>query len=135
MKIIKPKSLWYTVLSLAIFLVTTSFIEKPKIDHKSRGNAPKNWAERLGYPVGTKVIMLHADDAGMCEEANLAVQSYLLKGDIQATAVMMPCPWADEMIEWANKHPDKDVGLHLTLTSEWKTYRWGLFPIRTMFPA
>ena len=125
MKINKSKSLWYTLLPLSILVLTASFIYKSTIDNKTTVNAPKNWAERLGYPVGTKVVMLHADDAGMCEEANLAVQSYLLKGDIQSTAVMMPCPWADEMIEWANKHPDADVGLHLTLTSEWKTYRWG----------
>ncbi|MCG8308398.1 MAG: polysaccharide deacetylase family protein [Cytophagales bacterium] len=85
---------------------------------------PANWAERLGYPAGKKVIMLHSDDAGMCEEANIATQKYLLDGHIQSAAAMPPCEYFEEMIEWAKEHPDIDVGLHLTLTSEWKTYRW-----------
>ncbi len=69
--------------------------------------------------------MLHADDIGMCEEANIAAIEYLTTDKIQSAAVMMPCQYADEMIEWAKKNPKEDIGLHLTLTSEWKTYRWG----------
>lgn len=83
------------------------------------------WAEKLGFPSGKKVIILHADDAGMCAEANMAIQSMLEKNEIQSTAVMAPCKYADEMLEWAREHPEFDVGLHLTLTSEWKTWRWG----------
>ena len=82
-------------------------------------------AEKLGFPKGKKVLLLHCDDAGMCEEANIAVQAYVLKGDITSAAVMMPCPDAEEMVEWALTHPQADIGVHLTLTSEWKTYRWG----------
>jgi len=81
-------------------------------------------AEKLGFPKGKKIILLHSDDAGMCEEANIAVWSYSLKNHVQSAAVMMPCPNAEEMVEWAKKHSDADVGVHLTLTSEWKNYRW-----------
>jgi hypothetical protein len=81
-------------------------------------------AEKLGFPKGKKVLLLHCDDAGMCEEANIAVQSYILKGDMLSAAVMMPCPNAEEMVEWAIKHPTADIGVHLTHTSEWKNYRW-----------
>uniref|UniRef100_UPI0032180910 polysaccharide deacetylase family protein n=1 Tax=uncultured Draconibacterium sp. TaxID=1573823 RepID=UPI0032180910 len=81
-------------------------------------------AEKLGFPAGKKVLLLHCDDAGMCEEANIAVQAYSLKDHIQSAAVMMPCPNAEEMVEWAKKHPKADIGVHLTLTSEWKKYRW-----------
>ena len=87
--------------------------------------APKTWAEKLGFPAGKKVIILHADDIGMCEEANISAKNYLKKAEIQSAAVMMPCPNADDFISWAREHPQVDVGLHLTLTSEWKTYRWG----------
>ena len=87
-----------------------------------RGN---NWAEKLGFPKGKKVLLLHCDDAGMCPEANAAVQNYLGKGFLHSAAVMMPCPNAKEMIQWAKGHPAEDIGLHLTLTSEWSKYRWG----------
>ena len=85
----------------------------------------KTWAEKLGYPKGQKVLLLHCDDAGMCPEANAAVQNYLGKGFLHSAAVMMPCPGAKAMINWAKGHPAEDIGLHLTLTSEWSHYRWG----------
>ena len=81
-------------------------------------------AEKLGFPKGKKMLLLHCDDAGMCPEANEGVQNYIKSGDILSAAVMMPCPNADEMVEWAKMHLAADVGVHLTLTSEWKTYRW-----------
>ena len=82
-------------------------------------------AEKLGYPAGKKVILLHCDDAGMCNEANIAVQNYFKTGDIQSAAVMVPCPYAEELVEWAKTQDSPDIGIHLTLTSEWKDYRWG----------
>ncbi len=89
------------------------------------GITARTQAERLGFPAGKKVIILHADDAGMCREANEAVQYLLENNFIQSTSVMAPCAYADEMIRWAIAHPGKDVGMHLTLTSEWKTWSWG----------
>ncbi|MCK0144821.1 polysaccharide deacetylase family protein [Arenibacter sp. F26102] len=83
------------------------------------------WAEKLGWPAGKKVIMLHADDIGMCPEANIAAKEQLSKGQIQSAAVMIPCPNAEEFINWAKENPAMDIGLHLTLTSEWKKHRWG----------
>jgi len=96
---------------------------------------PTTWAERLGYPVGKKVIILHADDAGMCEEANLATMDMLEKGVIQSAAAMPPCPNFEEMIEWAKSHPSADVGLHFTLTSEFETHRWGSVAPREEVPS
>jgi len=92
---------------------------------KTAIEAPKTWAEKLGWPAGKKVIMLHADDIGMCPEANEAAEKQLVDGVIQSAAVMIPCPNAKDFISWAKNNPKMDVGLHLTLTSEWKTYRWG----------
>ena len=93
-------------------------------NEKPDGSTSTN-AEKLGFPPGKVVLLLHSDDAGMCEEANLAVQAYYLKGDVHSAAVMMPCPFAEEMAAWAKSHPQADIGVHLTLTSEWKDYRWG----------
>lgn len=64
------------------------------------------------------------DDIGMCPEANTAAQRYIENQQILSGAVMMPCPNAEEFIAWAKGQPSADIGLHLTLTSEWKTYRW-----------
>jgi predicted glycoside hydrolase/deacetylase ChbG (UPF0249 family) len=50
---------------------------------------------------------------------------YLTNKEIQSAAIMVPCPYAKDAIKWAAENPKFDVGLHLTLTSEWKTYRWG----------
>jgi predicted glycoside hydrolase/deacetylase ChbG (UPF0249 family) len=85
----------------------------------------KTWAERLGWPAGQRVVIFHADDIGMCYEANQAAQQALAQGQYRSAAIMMPCPWASEMAAWCLAHPQFDVGLHLTLTSEWKYYRWG----------
>ena len=86
---------------------------------------PGTNAEKLGFPAGKKVILLHCDDAGMCDEANIAVRRYFETGDIQSAAVMVPCPFAEELIVWAKTQESPDLGIHLTLTSEWKTWRWG----------
>src|SRR6478609_6096048 len=81
-------------------------------------------AEKLGFPKGKTVLLLHMDDIGMCPEANTAAIRYIENKNIMSAAVMMPCPNAVEFIEWAKTHPAAEIGLHLTLTSEWQTYRW-----------
>lgn len=96
--------------------------KKASVNEKTM--AAKTWAEKLGYPAGKMVLILHADDIGMCPEANTSAKNYLNNGQIQSAAVMMPCQNAEEFILWAKDHPEQDIGLHLTLTSEWKTYRW-----------
>ena len=87
-------------------------------------SASETWAEKLGWPKDAKVLILHADDIGMCYEANLAAKQQLEAGDIQSAALMVPCPWYNEMADWYKQNPDYDLGLHLALTSEWKWYRW-----------
>ncbi len=116
------------ILRITLMVVTIAVVIpgcQKNSDEKKPESSPSTQAERLGFPSGKKVLILHADDAGMCEEANIAVERYLETGQIQAAAVMAPCPKADEFIEWAKAHKGVDVGMHLTLTSEWKTYRWG----------
>lgn len=85
----------------------------------------ETWAEKLGYPSDKVVLILHADDIGMCYEANEAAKNYLSKGHIQSAAMMVPCPWFNEIAGWYKQHPEHDMGLHLAMNSEWKWYRWG----------
>jgi hypothetical protein len=80
--------------------------------------------QALGFSSGSPVAILHADDVGMCHGANLAFEELSRRGTITCGAVMVPCPWFTEAAEMAAASPHLDVGVHLTLTSEWATYRW-----------
>jgi len=83
----------------------------------------KTYAEKLGFPKGAKVIILHVDDAGMSVNSNEGAINSIEKGVATSTSIMMPCPWAASFAKYAAEK-GYDAGLHLTLTSEWNNYRW-----------
>ena len=85
----------------------------------------KTIAERLGYPADSKLLIIHADDLAVAHSEDIASFDALDKGAATSASIMIPCPWLTEVADYAKSHPDADLGLHLTLTAEWKTYRWG----------
>ena len=82
-------------------------------------------AERLGHPRDAKLLILHADDLGVAHSENTASFDALDKGGINSASIMMPTPWVTEVVRYSQANPNADLGLHLVLTSEWDTYRWG----------
>jgi predicted glycoside hydrolase/deacetylase ChbG (UPF0249 family) len=83
------------------------------------------YAERLGYPKGSRVVILHVDDVGMSYDSNKGAIDAMEKGVANSCSIMMPCGWVPQFAHYLSKHSSVDAGLHLTLTSEWKEYRWG----------
>src|SRR6476661_6122437 len=82
-------------------------------------------ADRLGYPPGTKLIIVHADDLAETHAVNAAAIRSLEAGAVNSASMMVPCPWFPEIADYAKSHPAADFGLHLTVTSERVYYRWG----------
>ncbi|REK77087.1 polysaccharide deacetylase family protein [Paenibacillus paeoniae] len=82
-------------------------------------------AQDLGYGADDRLLLINADDYGVCHSVNTAVQQLLTEGVISSATIMMPCGWAREAAHWSAAHPQFDVGVHLTLTSEWEPYSWG----------
>ncbi len=87
-------------------------------------SATKTIAEELGFAKDAKLLIINADDSGLCHSANMATLRALEMGAVTTTTAMPPCPWFPEMAILAADNPDLDVGLHLTVNCEWKRYRW-----------
>lgn len=93
--------------------------------HGAAQQGSRTFAERLGWKAGDRVVLIHVDDAGMSHDSDMGVEKALAAGPATSFSVMMPCPWVPEIVHYLQKRPELDAGLHITLTSEWKEYRWG----------
>lgn len=118
-------------LTSLFFLLTGLLLTPPEIHAQ---NTP-NLAERLGYGPDAKLLIVHADDIGMSHSVNEASFDALLSGAVSSGSVMVPCPWFPDAAERARQHPELDLGIHVTLTAEWKNYRWDSVLPRSEVPT
>jgi chitin disaccharide deacetylase len=110
--------------ALVIVLSATAFGQGAATMQATPAATP-SLVERLGYPRDAKLLIVHVDDLGMAHTIDAAATKAFASGLVTSGSIMVPCPWFTEIAAYARSHPDADLGLHLTLTSEWRLYRWG----------
>jgi predicted glycoside hydrolase/deacetylase ChbG (UPF0249 family) len=94
-------------------------------------------ADASSHPVNPEQVYLiiRTDDAGMSHSVNMALEKLIATGFPVSVSVMFPTPWYQETVDILKRHPEVAVGIHLTLNSEWKNYRWGPVLGRTAVPS
>lgn len=115
------KQIFYTILWL---LISCSYL-----------NAQQTIAQKLGYAPDAKLLIIHADDIGVTHSENKATILAMKLGMVNSGSIMMPCPWVGEIAAFAKERPDADLGLHLTLTSEWEWMKWGPVASKDQVPS
>jgi predicted glycoside hydrolase/deacetylase ChbG (UPF0249 family) len=94
---------------------------------------PNPILRQLGFAARDRVAVLHVDDVGLCQATLPAFAELVRAGAVDAASAMVPCPWFPAAAALARELPGVDLGVHLTLTSEWEGCRWG--PLSTRDPA
>jgi predicted glycoside hydrolase/deacetylase ChbG (UPF0249 family) len=92
-------------------------------------------ATALGFKATDKILIVNVDDVGNSHAANAAVMDAMENGLATSSTIIVPGPWFPEIASYAKSHPNSDFGLHLTHTSEWKTYKWGPVASKTEVPG
>jgi len=89
----------------------------------------------LGYPVDARLLIINADDFGMCHANHEAISRSLTEGVVSSTSLMAPCPWAPHAMQFLNENPDIPFGVHLTVICEFGNYRWGPVAAKSDVPS
>lgn len=78
----------------------------------------------LGYPPDARLLIINADDFGMCHATNAAILRTLKEGVVKSTTLMVPCAWAQYAMNVLRQNPDFSFGVHLTIIGDTPNYRW-----------
>ncbi|MBB3110315.1 hypothetical protein FHS18_002382 [Paenibacillus phyllosphaerae] len=82
-------------------------------------------AQRLGFGPQDRLLIVNADDFGLCHATNEGIKQLLSEGIVSSATIMMPCGWSRDAALWSARHRHLDIGVHLTFTSEWNAVKWG----------
>jgi predicted glycoside hydrolase/deacetylase ChbG (UPF0249 family) len=72
----------------------------------------------LGYPPDARLLIVNADDFGMCHSVNQAVVQAFTKGMLRSTTLMVSCPWLLHAMHFLADHREIPFGIHLTVISD-----------------
>ncbi|HWO02570.1 MAG TPA: polysaccharide deacetylase family protein [Blastocatellia bacterium] len=122
-----------SVLTAVLMPGLLMWMPHPRTSHTQRSAA--TLAERLGFKAADKILIINVDDVAGSHAANAAAIDTLENGLATSATIMVPCPWFPEIAAYAREHPERDFGLHLTHTSEWKTYKWGPVASKSEVPG
>jgi predicted glycoside hydrolase/deacetylase ChbG (UPF0249 family) len=94
---------------------------------------PPKLSNKLGYPSDARLLIIHADDFGVCRSANAATIQALETGVVTSASLMVPCPGFEEAAAYCRQNLHADIGVHLTFTNEYDEYNWGpVSPAKTV---
>ena len=118
------------------FLLTLDSSEIQGVLDKKTSMAPNGQTNRLlGYPADARLLIVNADDFGMCHAVNEAIFRVLKDGFVCSTTLMVPCSWVLHATNFLADNPEIPFGVHLTAISEWVDYRWGPVTAREKVPS
>jgi predicted glycoside hydrolase/deacetylase ChbG (UPF0249 family) len=91
--------------------------------------------QRLGYPDDARLLIINADDFGMCHAINAAIFRSLMEGVVCSTTLMVPCAWALHAMHLLAENPAIPFGVHLTVIGDTDNYRWRPLTCRDKVPS
>ena len=89
----------------------------------------------LGYADDARLLIINADDFGMCHSINEAILDAWRNGVVSSTTLMVVCPWAPHAMSILKRNPTLPFGVHLTLSRNAHWYRWGPISARAALPS
>ena len=97
--------------------------------NKNKISQYENLNQLLGFSENDKLLIIHADDLGLSHSVNELSLKALDSNYVNSASIMMPTPEVEEVVKHLIENPTLDIGLHLTVTAEWESYKWdGISP-------
>lgn len=126
---------WPGTCGYAVVTCARLWVSRVPTKGHSDMTSTKTNLELLGYPPDAKLLIVNADDFGMCHSINVATAEAMRSGIVTTTSLMACCPWAWEAMEILRDDPTLPFGVHLTLVNEMPGYRWGPVASKDSVPS